>query len=42
VLLAVIGAIVLGLTYATELLVVALIALAVVILVDNVRELRGT
>ena len=40
-LLAVIGAIVLAVTYATEALVIALIGLAVIILLDNVRELRG-
>jgi len=41
VLLAIIGALVLAVTYATQLLVIALIALALVILVDNVRELRA-
>ena len=40
-LLATIGAVVLAVTYATEVLVVALVGLAAVILVDNVRELRG-
>jgi uncharacterized membrane protein YoaK (UPF0700 family) len=40
-LLAVIGAIVLGVTYAVEALVVLLIGLAAIILLDNVRELRG-
>lgn len=40
-LLAIIGAVVLAVTYATEVLVVALVGLAAVILVDNVRELRG-
>ncbi len=40
-LLAVIGAIVLAVTYVTQALVIALIALAGVILYDNVRELRG-
>ena len=40
-LLAVIGAIVLAVTYATEVLVVALVGLAAIILLDNVRELRG-
>jgi hypothetical protein len=40
-LLAVIGTIVLAVTFATEALVIALIALAVIILLDNVRELRG-
>jgi uncharacterized membrane protein len=39
--LAVIGAIVLGVTYAVQTVVVLLIALAGVILLDNVRELRG-
>ena len=39
--LAVIGAIVLGVTYAVEALVVLLIGLAAIILLDNVRELRG-
>jgi hypothetical protein len=42
VLLAIIGALVLAVTYATQLFVLALIGLAGVILVDNVRELRGT
>jgi hypothetical protein len=41
-LLAIIGAVVLGVTYATQLFVAALIGLAMVILVDNVRELRGS
>ena len=41
-LLAGIGAIVLAVTYATEVLVVALVGLAAIILLDNVRELRGT
>jgi hypothetical protein len=41
VLLAIIGTLVLAVTYATQLFVAALIALALVILVDNVRELRG-
>jgi hypothetical protein len=41
-LLATIGGIVLAVSYASELLVVALVGLAAVILVDNVRELRGT
>ena len=40
-LLAGIGAIVLAVTYATEVLVVALVGLAAIILLDNVRELRG-
>jgi hypothetical protein len=40
-LLAGIGAVVLAVTYATELLVLALVGLAAIILVDNVRELRG-
>ena len=40
-LLAVIGAIVLAVTYAVQALVVLLIALAAIILLDNVRELRG-
>ena len=40
-LLAVIGAIVLAVTYASEVVVVALVGLAAIILVDNVRELRG-
>jgi uncharacterized membrane protein YoaK (UPF0700 family) len=39
--LAVIGAIVLGVTYAVQAMVVLLIGLAAVILLDNVRELRG-
>jgi uncharacterized membrane protein len=39
--LAVIGAIVLGVTYAVQALVVLLIGLAAIILLDNVRELRG-
>ncbi len=39
--LAVIGAIVLGVTYAVELVVVLLVGLAAIILLDNVRELRG-
>jgi hypothetical protein len=32
---------VLAVTFATEAFVIALIALAVIILLDNVRELRG-
>jgi hypothetical protein len=40
-LLAVVGAIVLAVTYAVEALVVVLIGLAAIILLDNVRELRG-
>ncbi len=40
-LLAGIAAIVLAVAYATEILVVALVGLATIILVDNVRELRG-
>ncbi len=40
-LLAVIGAIVLAVTYAVQALVVVLIGLAAIILLDNVRELRG-
>ena len=40
-LLATIAAIVLAVTYATQVLVVALVGLAAIILVDNVRELRG-
>ncbi len=39
--LAVIGAIVLAVTYAVEALVVMLVGLAAIILLDNVRELRG-
>jgi hypothetical protein len=39
--LAVTGAIVLGVTYAVQALVVLLIGLAAIILLDNVRELRG-
>jgi hypothetical protein len=39
--LAVIGTIVLAVTFATEAFVIALIALAVIILLGNVRELRG-
>ncbi|MCU0479012.1 MAG: hypothetical protein MUE92_09785 [Chloroflexi bacterium] len=41
-LLAGIGAVVLAVTYATEVLVVALVGLAAIILLDNVRELRRT
>lgn len=41
VLLAIIGGIVLAVAYATEILVVALVGLAAIILIDNVRELRG-
>lgn len=41
-LLAAIGAVVLAVSYATEVLVVALVGLAAIILLDNVRELRGT
>ena len=40
-LLAAIAAVVLAVAYATEVLVVALVGLAAIILVDNVRELRG-
>ena len=40
-LLATIAAVVLAVAYATEILVVALVGLAAIILVDNVRELRG-
>ncbi len=39
--LAAIGAIVLAVTYAVQIVVVALVALAAIILLDNVRELRG-
>jgi hypothetical protein len=40
-LMAIIGAIILLVTYATQLFVAALMGLAAIILVDNVRELRG-
>jgi hypothetical protein len=40
-LLAILGAIVLVVTYATELLVLAVVGLAALVLIDNIRELRG-
>jgi uncharacterized membrane protein len=39
--LAVVGAILLALVYATELVILAIVAVAVLTLLDNVRELRG-
>jgi hypothetical protein len=39
--LAVVGAVVLGVTYAVEAFVLLLIGLAGIILLDNVQELRG-
>jgi hypothetical protein len=40
-LLAGVAAIVLAVTYATEVLVIALVGLAAIVLIDNIRELRG-
>jgi len=41
VLLAIVGGIILAITYSTELVILAIAAVALLTLADNVRELRG-